>query len=182
MITVLSGTNRNNSRTRRIVGLVLEHYRERGVEVQLIDLAELPRDLFVPEHYGKTKPEAMRPFQEKILHCDGILTVTPEYNGSFPGVLKYFIDLLKFPESLYDKPSAFIGLATGRFGGLRAVEQLEMVFQYREAHIYGKRCLFPGVETILSDDNRITDEFIRGLFITLLDGFAEFAYRLRTTK
>lgn len=159
--------------------MVLDHYRQTGVATQLIDLVELPAELFVPESYGKNKPAAFQPFQDMMLDCDGILTVVPEYNGSFPGALKYFIDLLKFPDSLHDKPSAFIGLASGRFGALRAIEQLEMIFQYREAHIYGKRTLFPAVEKMLADDNQIKDDFVRGLFFAQLDGFADFAQRLK---
>lgn len=182
MLTVISGTNRLNSVTRRVAGMVLDHYKYTGVETQLIDLCDLPRDIFVPESYGKNKPEAFGTFQDKMLNCNGIVTVIPEYNGSFPGVLKYFIDLLKFPESLHDMPSTFLGLASGRFGALRAIEQLEMVFQYREAHIYGKRCMFPAVEKMLSEDNQINDEFVRGLFTAQLDGFADFAYRLKPKK
>jgi len=71
--------------------------------------------------------------------ADGIVTVVPEYNGSFPGVLKYFIDMLRFPESLYGIPAAFVGIAAGEWGALRAVEQMEMVFQYRHAHLFGRR-------------------------------------------
>jgi NAD(P)H-dependent FMN reductase len=179
MITVISGTNRINNVTRRVAGMVMDHYSKTGVEAQLIDLCDLPRDLFVPESYGKGVPDSFQPFQEQMLNCNGLLTVIPEYNGSFPGVLKYFIDLLKFPESLHDMPSAFIGLAAGQFGALRAIEQLEMVFQYREAHIYGKRCMFPAVHKMLTEDNQITDDFVRGLFVAQLDGFADFAYRLK---
>lgn len=181
MITVISGTNRNNSMTRRVAGMVVDYYRNTGVQVQLCDLNTLPEDLFRPEHYRK-KPDSFRPYQEMVLHCNGLLVVTPEYNGSFPGALKYFIDLLKFPESLHDMPSAFIGVASGRFGALRPIEQLEMIFQYREAHIYGKRCMFPAVEKVLGEGDQILDDFIRGLFTAMLDGFADFAYRIKPKK
>ena len=71
--------------------------------------------------------------QNRVLDAAGLHVVTPEYNGSFPGVLKYFIDMLKFPESFDRKPVAFLGEAAGTWGGLRSVEQLQMIFGYRNA-------------------------------------------------
>jgi len=59
----------------------------------------------------------------EVLMAAGLHVVLPEYNGSYPGVLKYFIDMLKFPESFENKPAAFVGVANGQWGALRAVEQ-----------------------------------------------------------
>jgi len=179
MITVIAGTNRQGSFTLKVAKLVMAHYAAKGVQAQLCDLAALPAGIFSPEHYWNP-PASFAPFQKMILETDGLLVVTPEYNGGFPGALKYFIDLLKFPESLHGKPAAFIGVASGIFGALRPIEQLEMIFQYREANLYGKRVLFPKVETKLSPDgSEITDEFIRKLFVATLDGFAEFCRKLK---
>ena len=115
---------------------------EAGEEVELLDLTELPVELFDGASYGE-KPAAFAPFQDAILATDGILTVIPEYNGACPGVMKYFIDMLRFPDSLYEKPVGFIGLSAGPWGAVRAVEQLEMVFQYRHAHLFGRRVFIP---------------------------------------
>ena len=112
--------------------------------------------MFSPDAY-RVKPPELAPFQEAVLAARGILTVVPEYNGSFPGVLKLFVDMLKFPESLVDKPAAFIGIAAGRWGGLRAVEQLEMIFQYRSAHLYGRRVFIPAIGDELDEEGRLRD-------------------------
>ncbi|MCW5829624.1 MAG: NAD(P)H-dependent oxidoreductase [Deltaproteobacteria bacterium] len=179
MITILSGTNRPGSNTLKVASIGMAFYRDSKVDAQLLDLAKLPAGIFSPEHYGKP-PAEFQPFQKMILETDGILVVTPEYNGGFPGALKYFIDLLKFPDSLVGKPAAFIGVAAGRFGALRPIEQLEMIFQYREAHIYGKRVLLPAVESKLSaDGTAIADESIRERFEQMLLGFGEFCRRLK---
>ena len=101
MITVISGTNRPGSNTRKIAVLIQEMLQEAGEEVTLLDLAELPPEIFADSSYA-SKPGSFAAFQDQILETDGVLTVVPEYNGSFPGVLKYFIDMLRFPESLYE--------------------------------------------------------------------------------
>jgi chromate reductase len=178
MITVISGTNRTNSKTRRVADLVHEALETRGEQAVLLDLAELPIEIFSGSAYA-TKPESFARFQKTVLSTDGVLTVVPEYNGSFPGVLKYFIDMLRFPESLYEKPAAFVGISSGRWGGVRAVEQLEMIFQYRQAHLFGRRCFIPNIKEILDDTGQLTDPDTAERLRTATLDFADFCVRLR---
>ena len=178
MITIISGTDRKDSMTLKVSKIVETSYREQGVDCQICDLAQLPPGLFRPEHYGQPPPE-FRPFQDMILDTQGILVVLPEYNGGMPGALKYFIDPLKFPESLQDMPCCFVGVAAGRFGALRPIEQVEMVFQYRQAHLYGKRAMFMNVEEKLnSQGTAITDEETAQILRETLQGFAQFVQKL----
>ncbi len=178
MITVISGTNRPGSNTRKIAVLVQEMLQETGEEVTLLDLGELPPEIFAESSYA-SKPTSFAPFQEQILKTEGVLTVLPEYNGSFPGVLKYFIDMLRFPESLYEKPAAFVGISSGRWGGLRAVEHLEMIFQYRHAHLFGRRCFIPDVRRALDENGRLTDAEIEERLKRTARDFARFCRNLR---
>jgi len=181
MITVISGTNRPGSNTRKIAVLIQEMLEGNGEKVRLLDLTELPSEIFADSSYA-SKPSSFAAFQEQILETDGLLTVVPEYNGSFPGVLKYFIDMLSFPESLYEKPAAFVGISSGRWGGLRAVEHLEMVFQYRHAHLFGRRCFIPSVGSVLDENGRLTDpDIVDRLKNSVLD-FAGFCRRLATNQ
>ncbi|MCB9091034.1 MAG: NAD(P)H-dependent oxidoreductase [Halobacteriovoraceae bacterium] len=176
MITVIAGTNRNNSYTKAVADICCNYMNSQNIENQLLDLSTLPTNIFHGNIYWNT-PKEFEPFQEKILNCDGILTVLPEYNGSFPGALKFFIDLLKFPESLHEKPSAFVGVAAGYFGALRAIEQLEMVFQYREAHIFGKRVMFPKVQDKMTEDKlNITDNKLKSKLEKMLIEFNHFSH------
>ena len=60
-------------------------------------LAKAPKD-------RHATAEAMAADLRAVLQAEGLIVVTPEYNGSLPGVLKYFIDMLKFPESFEQRP------------------------------------------------------------------------------
>jgi NAD(P)H-dependent FMN reductase len=177
MITVVSGTNRPDSNTRKVAAVVHQMLVEHGVEAVILDLAELPAELFAATSYA-SKPEAFAPFQNSVLAADGFLVVVPEYNGSFPGVLKYFIDMLQFPDSLYEKPAAFIGLSSGRWGGVRAVEQLEMIFQYRHAHLYGRRCFIPDIGQALGEDGSFADPDVLARVQKTTTDFAAFCRNL----
>jgi NAD(P)H-dependent FMN reductase len=177
MFTVIAGTNRPLSNTIRVSRLVESALLEMGERVSLLDLSQLPQELFVPTSYA-TKPSSFSTFQKPVLEAVGIVTVVPEYNGSFPGVLKYFIDMLQFPESLAGRPAAFVGLSGGRWGGLRAVEQLEMVFQYRHAHLYGRRVFLPNIGDLFDEQGHPCDPTIMNRLESALRGFVGFSHRV----
>lgn len=144
MIEVISGTNRPQCNAVKVARLLLRFYEQQDQPAQLLNLQELPAEIFHPGSYAQ-KPAAFQPFQERILQADGLHVVVPEYNGSFPGVLKYFIDMLKFPESFAHRCVAFTGEAAGIWGAFRAVEQIQMVFGYRNAYIMPERVWIPGI-------------------------------------
>ena len=177
MYTVIAGTNRPLSNTLKVSRLVENTLLENGAGVSLLDLSRLPEELFAPSSYA-TKPSSFRPFQEAVFEAEGVVTVVPEYNGSFPGVLKYFIDMLQFPESLNGTPAAFVGLAAGRWGALRSVEQLEMIFQYRNAHLFGQRVFIPGVRSQIDDEGRPVDPALESRLENAVLSFADFCRRL----
>lgn len=177
-ITLLSGTNRPGSATRRVAGHIADLYRELGRPADLLDLAEMPPEIFAPSSYAR-KPAAFARFADAILASDGLHVVTPEYNGGMPGVLKYFIDMLKFPESFERRPVTFTGLSGGVWGALRPVEQLQSVFGYRNAYIYPVRVFMPGIGDHLSPDGRIANpEYVKRLREQVA-GFVEFVRKLR---
>lgn len=178
MITLLSGTNRKNSNTVAVAKIIFNKMQAKGQKVQLCDLHDLPIDLFQPSHYF-SPPDSFKPFQDKISNCKGVLVVVPEYNGSFPGALKYFIDLLKFPESLKGLPVAFVGVSAGVFGAMRSIEQLELIFQYREAHLFAKRVIMPKINDLLNPEKtKIISEFHEQKIDQLLAEFNEFVIKL----
>src|SRR5437867_863850 len=156
MLTLIVGTNRPNSNTRKVAAQVEEVYRELKVPLAVLDLAKLPTEIFASSSYAQ-KPASFRRFAEQILAAPGLIVVTPEYNGGMPGVLKYFIDMLKFPESFEGRPVCFVGLGAGMWGALRPVEQLQLIFAYRYAYVYPERVFLPKINELLNNDGRLTD-------------------------
>lgn len=154
---IISGTNRIDSRSLKIAKSLEKIYTDLGEEACLLDLAELPGDIFKPDVYGN-KPESFSPWSKAVLDSAGLVIVVPEYNGSFPGILKYFIDLLPFPESFENRPVCFVGLAAGGWGALRAVEHLQGVFGYRNAHIFPKRVFLPQVGREMDESGTLGPE------------------------
>lgn len=181
MIVILSGTNRPGSNSRKIAAHIESIYQELGVAHQVLDLAELPAEIFAPTSYGE-KPASFKKFTDPVLASDGLVVVTPEYNGGMPGVLKYFIDMLPFPESFEQRPVCFVGLAMGIWGALRPVEQLQAIFGYRNAFIYPERVFMPGVGKLLDANGQFTNADIPKRLEAQANGFVDFVEKLRGKK
>ncbi len=177
-IAVLTGTNRPQSNSRRVSDFVRGCYQELGAEVLDIDLQTLPASIFSPDAYAE-KPAAFKPFVEKILQCDGLVVITPEYNGSLPGILKYFIDMLPFPESFEHRPVAFIGLAAGMWGALRPVEQLQQIFLYRGGLMCPSRVFLPKIGSLLDKQGKLNDSDIQQRLKNQASDFIEYTRRMK---
>ena len=173
-ILIISGTNRPHANALRVARIIERNYAAIDEPCELFSLQDLPREMFDPAAYAH-KPPGIVALQQRILAARGLHIVTPEYNGSFPGVLKYFIDMLKFPESFEHKPVAFVGEAAGLWGGLRPVEQLQQVFAYRNAYLYPDRVFIPGINQKIDADGNINDPAINDRLAKQAAGFAKFA-------
>jgi chromate reductase, NAD(P)H dehydrogenase (quinone) len=181
MITLIVGTNRPGSNTRKVAAVVEDIYAGLNVPLRVIDLAQLPPEIFSPASYAE-KPKAFQPLAEAVLKSSGLHIITPEYNGSIPGVLKYFIDMLKFPESFERRPVCFTGLAAGIWGALRPVEQLQAIFSYRNAYIFPERVFMAGIGDLLDENGRLNNPGILGRLRKQAAGFVEFVGKLQGVR
>jgi NAD(P)H-dependent FMN reductase len=157
MICLISGTNRQGSNTLKIAQLYKQIYDRLNIACELLDLSQLPQDLLRSDIYSLGSEGFKESFVAPILASKGLHLIVPEYNGSFPGVLKLMIDLLPFPESFDGRPVCFTGIAAGQFGALRSVEQLQMIFAYRNACLFSKRVFLPAVHELITASGGLTD-------------------------
>ena len=181
MITLIVGTNRPGSNSRKVARHIQEIYAGLKVPLHVLDLTQLPPEIFSPASYAE-KPKSFQPFSEAVLKSAGLHVVSPEYNGSIPGVLKYFIDMLKFPESFEKRPVCFVGVAAGIWGALRPVEQLQAIFGYRNAFLFPERVFLPRINELLDDSGRLKDPELVQRLRNQVEGFVDFVERLQKTS
>ena len=84
MITLIVGTNRPGSNTRKVARHLEEIYAGLNVPLRVLDLAQLPPEIFSPAAYGENPP-SFQPFAEAVLHASGLHVVTPEQTAWYLG-------------------------------------------------------------------------------------------------
>jgi NAD(P)H-dependent FMN reductase len=149
-ILIISGTNRLNSATESVSLLVQKTCGQLGIPNQWYSLKDLHKDQ--NNYTERTESYHLDIFQNEILiPSKKILFIIPEYNGSFPGILKYWIDLLSLEKpipSFYHKKIALIGISDGRFGNLRGVDQFSSICRHLNMVIFPKIVLIPNLEKV----------------------------------
>lgn len=164
MILIISATNRTGSNSLKVANFYLNTLKKNKNDVELFSLENLPANLILTDMYGKRSPE-FELIQQKVMEADKFIFVVPEYNGSFPGVLKTFIDCCKFPQSFLDKKAALVGLSSGKYGNIRGIEHLTGICNYIGIHVLPTRLHIPNISSEL-DENQ-------NLFKTDTVGFVE---------
>lgn len=176
-IVVVCGTNREGALSRLLAQEIAASYKQLDQSVDLLDMNELPPEALQPNAY-KDQPANVKALVDRFLKSDGAVFVVPEYNGSFPGVLKLFVDMLPYPEGFDSRPCALVGLAAGQFKGLRAVEHFQQVAGYRNAYIYPRR-LFIGDSFKQFVDGKLADDELTRRLLQQAEGFVKFVETIR---
>lgn len=161
MITVISGTNRPESRTRLFADHFVAQLRELGAEVRLLDLAEVTHGYVHAGMYDGSPghDDLLTLYTDYVAPSDRFAVFVPEYNGSYPGVLKLFLDgisVINYAGSFGGKRVALTGLASGRAGNLRGMDHLADVFAHMGAWVLPNRLPISSIEALLTADE-LTD-------------------------
>ncbi len=159
MITIVCSTNRPDSVSRKICDQYASLFAEHGIDCSIIDLVDLPNDFTSTALYANSgKNEEFNPFRLLMKESQKFVFVVPEYNGSFPGVLKAFIDGLEYPTTFKNKKCALIGLSSGTQGGGLALSHLTDIFNYCGMHVLAQKPKLAMIEANMNEAMNITNE------------------------
>lgn len=175
MITVISGTNRANSKSILVARLYQRLLDDLETDSRLADLSLLP-DAFTAAHSLYESQNRHAQFDElSNLISTGIkfVIIVPEYNGSFPGVLKAFIDGLEFPASFKNKKVGLIGISEGSMGGALAMSHLTDIFNYLGAEVFSYKPRLQGIKNCLLE-GKLTDPKAEGFLREHSERFIRF--------
>lgn len=177
-IVLLSATDRPSSKALEIAGYLKTKFEQTGMCPYIVSLEDYPLELVAGGRYGADIPE-VEAFNERVLSANGLVFIVPEYNGSFPGILKMFIDYLPFPEAFRNLPLAFVGEASGAFGALRAVEHLQQICGYRNAMMFPERVFIQRVNQNFDKDTGIADAKTNEFLESMIRNFSDFVSEYR---
>ena len=124
-ISILSASVRKGRNSHR-VALYFKKYLEEHqlANVKIIDLADYNFPIFEERLRLIPAPTtSMLDFADEVTKADGIIVVTPEYNGGYPASLKNVIDLLY--AEWKRKPIAISTVSAGAFAGTQVITSLQ---------------------------------------------------------
>ncbi len=155
-IAVIVGSLRNESMNRKYAEDIQQLLPE-GAQFDFVDI-QLP--LFNQDLEAEF-PAPAQAMKDIIMRADGVLFVTPEYNRSFPGVLKNAIDWASRPygANAFDgKPAAIIGVTNGGLGATQAQQQLRNVLLHLNTKLIGQPEMYISRNSAYGDDGQLTAE------------------------
>lgn len=149
MYTIVSGTNRPHSNTYKVAKEYQRLLKEKGIEAGILSLEGL--------NLLKRDKEFEQIENEIIIPTDKFLFIVPEYNGSYPGVLKLLFDTGKSHAMWWHKKALLTGVSTGRSGNVRGMEHLAGVLNYLKITVYPNMLPVSVVDKLLDASGKFTD-------------------------
>jgi NAD(P)H-dependent FMN reductase len=156
-IAIISSSVRTGRKSHR-VALYFKNYLETHglASAGILDLNEYKFPLFEERLHLQQKPTpAMLDFSAKISSADGIIIVTPEYNGGYPASLKNVIDLLY--DEWQRKPVAISTVSDGVFGGSQVIISLQFLLWKMRAWTVPAMFPVPKVQDSFDESGNATD-------------------------
>lgn len=163
-IVCISGTNRPDNYTSMALKVIVDALRTAGETLAVFDSRELNLDF--PGH--EQTDDAIR-LKDAVAGATAVVIASPEYHGGVCAHTKLVIENLGFPSVLAGKPVALAGVAAGRIGAIKSLEQLRGICSHVGAVVLPGAVSIAGVRKVFDEDGTCRDEGIE----EALQGLAE---------
>jgi chromate reductase len=177
-IAVLVGSTNANSVNLKFAK-ALEKLAAGRLQFNYIKIDDLP---FYDDALWQQGPNAVTRFKQEILDSDGVLIVTPEFNRSFPAILKNAIDWASRPygqNAWADKPAAITGTTPGATGTTQAQAHLRSIMTVLGVALMGSpEVYFQSKPGLINDDYEVTDETTLAFLQNYMTKFANWVAKI----
>ena len=163
MITIVSGTNRLGSNTLKVAKEYQRILLEKGVTAQILSLETI--------NIMQRDADFEKIENDIIIPTRAFIFIVPEYNGSFPGVLKMLFDNSRSHEIWFNKEALITGNATGRAGNLRGMDHLADILNYVKITVHPNKLPLSTVNRLMDNDGKFTDAGTLNAINNQLDEF-----------
>jgi NAD(P)H-dependent FMN reductase len=175
-VLVFSASLRTDSLNTRLANLATTAIERLGASV---DLASM-RDFDAPSYDGDVEtaaglPDGAQEFRSRLVAADAFVIVSPEYNGSMPGVLKNAIDWVSRarPQPFNQHSGLLMSASPSMAGGNRDLWALRVPLEHMGARIYPDMFSLAQAHTAVTDDGKLADERLQGRFDDTIAGFLD---------
>lgn len=111
----------------KVASLYYKLLSEKTDNVQLLDLQN--------KQVWERGDEMLQIEKDMLVPAEKFVLVMPEYNGSFPGILKLMMDNSDIRKVWWYKKAMLVGVADGRAGNLRGLDHMTNILHYMRMHI-----------------------------------------------
>jgi|SRR6185437_11594450 len=155
MYTIISGTNRIGSHTEKVAAEYQNVLKNKNIEAKIFSLKGI-NSLYRSDEIINAENEILIPTQKFIF-------IIPEYNGSYPGVLKAFIDNSDIRKVWNYKKALLTGVATGRAGNLRGMDHLSDTLHFMKMNVFYNKLPISVVDKIMDENGHLNEETLNGI-------------------
>ncbi len=149
MYTIISATNRIGSHSEKVASQYQQILKAKGINSQVFSLKNL-NVLENNDDFSKAEREFLIPAEKFIF-------IMPEYNGSYPGVLKAMIDISDVKKSWWHKKALLVGVSTGRAGNLRGMDHITGSLNHMKIVVHPNKLPLSNVDKLMDKDGAIND-------------------------
>ncbi len=172
MITLICGTHRPKNQTWLVVEKYAELLQQRKQSVAILRMDDLPEKFMTSNTFGEEDHGLDDIVAQKLAPASKLVIIIPEYNGSFPGILKVFIDAVP-PAVWKGKKVALVGVASGRAGNLRGMDHLTDVMHHLRAEVFSLKVPISRLYELI-DEGEMIDEETLAVLRTQADEFLKY--------
>jgi len=153
-IVIISSSVRNKRKSHRIALFFQQFVESRGYgKPEILDLKKYNFPLFEERLSNMKDPEPeWLAFANRVNRAEGVIIVTPEYNGGYPASLKNVIDFMY--KRWHRKPLALVAVSDGQYGGTQVIQSLQFSLWKIGAWIVPARYHVSNVDTSYSEDGQ----------------------------
>lgn len=151
-IPIILGTARKGRESEKAARLVLELTQKAGIDAELVDV----RDYRIEATDNTEEMPQAKKWEEKAIKADGFIIISPEYNHTYPGELKMFLDMLY--TQYHRKPVGLVGVSNGPWGGTRGIQALRLTCIALGLHPILETVYFPKVGELFDEKGIIKEK------------------------
>jgi azobenzene reductase len=180
-VAIMLGSVRIGRQTHKVAYYLQRLLEERGVDVDMIDLLHHPLPLMEERvQLHPNVPPAVKSISDTLHNADAILLVTPEYHGSYSGVLKNALDY--FRAEFGKKAIGVVTTSGGKLGGINASLQLQTLILHMGAYALPLKLLVPEIHLAIDDNYQPLQQSLVNNANKFLDEFLWLASAVATAK
>lgn len=181
-IALILGSVRQGRKTNRVaLHLKALFESQEDVSVTLLDLAEYNLPVFSTRWAKESKPDpAIVNFANELSQADAMVLISPEYHGSYTGVLKNALD--HYWGEFKRKPIGVVTTGSGRFGGVNASSEMQQLVLSLGAFPIPTKLMVPFVQDAFSEAGQPINERVTLDSLKFVEDFVWFSAAINAAK